>query len=81
MWKSEGWAEYQANLAAIRDDPTYDLGPRIDQLLDDRAWTAGGVARDLWEWQLLVEYLGGVEDYRLSDLVRDEVTLDSAGIE
>ena len=24
LWKSEGWAEYQANLAAIRADPDYD---------------------------------------------------------
>jgi hypothetical protein len=79
VWKSEGWAEYQANLAAIRADPTYDLAKRIDQLLDDRYWTAApGPARAQWEWQLLVEYLGGVEDYGLSDLVRDEVTLDSA---
>ena len=75
VWKSEGWAEYQANIAAIRDDPAYDLGQRIDQLLDDRNWAAGrGLARDLWEWQLLVEYLGEVEGYRLADLSRDEVT-------
>ena len=66
VWKSEGWAEYQANVAAIRADPAYDLGQRIDVLLDDRAWTAGGVARDLWEWQLLVEYLGEVEGYGLA---------------
>ena len=24
-WKSEGWAEYQANISAIRADPEYDL--------------------------------------------------------
>jgi hypothetical protein len=75
VWKSEGWAEYQANIAAMRDDSAYDLGERIDLLLDDRHWRAGhDVARDLWEWQLLVEYLGEVEGYRLADLVRDEVT-------
>lgn len=79
VWKSEGWAEYQANLAAIRADSTYDLAARIDQLLDARYWaTASRPARDQWEWQLLVEYLGGIEDYRLSDLVRADVTRDQA---
>lgn len=76
VWKSEGWAEYQANLAAIRGDPSYDLRARIDLLLDDRIWSGGtGVARDLWEWQLLVEFLGELKGYRLAELVRDEVTL------
>jgi hypothetical protein len=79
VWKSEGWAEYQANIAAIRDDPTYDLAERIDLLLDDAYWGGRhGVARQLWEWQLLVEFLGEVEGLRLVDLIRDEVTLDSA---
>ena len=75
VWKSEGWAEYQANLAALREDPSYDLRERIDLLLDDRYWGEGPrIARSLWEWQLLVEYLGEVEGYLLADLVRDDVT-------
>jgi hypothetical protein len=75
MWKSEGWAEYQANIAVIRDDPAYDLGERIDVLLDDRHWAgSGGLARGHWEWQLLVEYLGEVQGVRLADLSKDEVT-------
>ncbi len=80
LWKSEGWAEYQANLAAIRADPGYDLGHRIGVLLDDAFW--GGrhtTARFLWESQLLVEYLGEHEGYRLEDLVREELTDTSAG--
>lgn len=77
-WKSEGWAEYQANLAAIRDDPTYDLAARIDRLFDARFSAAPGLARDLWESQLLVEYLGGIEGYRLEDLIETEVTRDFA---
>jgi hypothetical protein len=78
VWKSEGWAEYQANLAAIRDDPAYDLAGRIDLLVDDRPWSDGsGLARELWEWQLLVEYLGEIEGLGLRDLIKDEVTRSS----
>ena len=79
VWKSEGWAEYQANLATTLSDPSYDLAERIDQLLDHRYWTASpGPSRDLWEWQLLVEYLAGVEGHSLTDLIRDDLTLESA---
>ncbi len=75
LWKSEGWAEYQANLAMIRSDPEYDLRRRIDLLLDDRYWgVGGGVARSLWESQLLVEFLGEVKGLRLQDLSDDERT-------
>ncbi len=75
LWKSEGWAEYQANLAAIRSDPEYDLRRRIDLLLDDGYWGVGGeVARSLWESQLLVEFLGEVRGFRLRDLSDDELT-------
>lgn len=79
VWKSEGWAEYQANLAAIRSDPDYDLGRRIDVLLDDGYWGGRhGAARFFWESQLLVEFLGEREGYGLDDLVREEVTESSA---
>ena len=75
LWKSEGWAEYQANLATIRSDPDYDLGSRIEQLLDDRYWAGNSAfARRMWRYQLLVEFLGEVQGYRLVDLSRDEVT-------
>jgi hypothetical protein len=79
VWKSEGWAEYQANISAIHDDPDYDLAERIEWLVDDHIWGGKhGVARDLWEWQILVEFLGEVKGYHLVDLSRDEVTLASA---
>ena len=79
LWKSEGWAEYQANLAAIRADPDYDLGRRIELLLDERYWSGRyGPARRLWESQLLVEFLGEVKGYRLTDIIRDEVTESSS---
>jgi hypothetical protein len=76
VWKSEGWAEYQANLAAIRRDPDYDLRQRIDRLLDERLWPpAPSLARSLWEWQLLVEYLGEVEGLGLAELADAELTM------
>jgi hypothetical protein len=79
MWKSEGWAEYQANRVAIRSDPDYDLGRRIEFLLDDDYWGGHrGIARRLWESQLLVEFLGEIEGYDLADLIADDVTLSSA---
>ena len=78
LWKSEGWAEYQANLSAIRADPDYDLAHRVDLLLDGSHWGGrGGAARFQWESQLLVEFLGEVKGYGLEDLVKDEVTQSS----
>lgn len=79
LWKSEGWAEYQANLATMRADPDYDLVRRVELLLDESHWGGRhGLARSLWESQLLVEYLGTVEGYDLGDLVADEVTESAA---
>jgi len=78
LWKSEGWAEYQANLAVIRADPDYDLAHRIERLLDKRYWDGRrGMARRMWESQLLVEFLGEVKGYRLADLIRDDVAIAS----
>ena len=75
MWKSEGWAEYQANLASIRADPDYDLRRRIAVLLDGSYWGGRhGPARYQWESQLLVEFLGEVKGYGLADIVREDVT-------
>jgi len=74
LWKSEGWAEYQANRSAIRADPDYDLAHRVDQLFDERYWRdRQGMARFFWESQLLVEYLGEIEGYGLRELAKAEV--------
>lgn len=78
LWKSEGWAEYQANLAATRTDPDYQLVRRVERLLDHGYWLERpAVARRQWEFQLLVEFLGEIEGYRLDDLVSEEVTESS----
>ena len=58
-WKSEGYADFSANLAAIKSDVDYDLCRRIDLVLDPDAWSGpvGPVNRRHVRWQVLVEYL------------------------
>ncbi len=74
-WKSEGWADYQANLASIRRDPNYDLARRIDLLDDPRHWQEPRLrARRFYAWQLLVEYLAETREYGFEDLSRPSVT-------
>jgi hypothetical protein len=78
FWKSEGYAEYQANLASTRDDGTYDFVKRIDLLLDDSFWGYGGsVARTLYEWHVLVEFLGDVKGIGLEGLEDPAITESS----
>jgi hypothetical protein len=74
-WKSEGWADYQASLAAIRSDPDYDLAQRIELLDDSTYWQDPGLrARRFFKWQLLVEFLAEVRSFRFEDLNRPSVT-------
>jgi hypothetical protein len=74
-WKSEGWADYQASLAAIRSDPDYDLAQRIDLLDDATNWLDPRLrARQFFRWQLLVEFLAEVRGFRFEDLNRPSVT-------
>jgi hypothetical protein len=75
VWKSEGYAEYQANIAATRADETYDFSARVDLLLDDNFWGRGNsVARHLYRWHLLVEYLATEKGMGLDDLVEEGVS-------
>lgn len=74
VWKSEGYAEQQANLAAIRADSTYAFVERIDLLRDDSFWGHSSHARQLFEWQLLVEYLIDVQSVDLAGLMQTNVT-------
>jgi len=80
VWKTEGWAEYQANIAATRDDPAYRFPDRVALVLDDASWCHRNsiASRNLYKWHVLVEFLGDVRGYRLEDLVREEVTEDAA---
>jgi hypothetical protein len=75
VWKSEGYAEYQANVAATRADSSYAFTDRIDLLLNDAFWGSGNSpARQLFEWHLLVEFLAEVNGYKLEDLIDEAVT-------
>jgi hypothetical protein len=74
VWKSEGFAEYQANLAAARADSAYSFVERIDLLRNDAFWGEGLPARELFEWHLLVEFLAGARGFGLNDLLDDTVT-------
>lgn len=79
VWKSEGYAEYQANLAVTRVDIAYDFSERIELWLDEQAW--GGkdsFARRLFGWHLLVEFLAEVKVMGLEDLTQEAVTEASA---
>lgn len=79
LWKQEGYAEYQANLAATRDDPGYDFAARVALLLDDGFWGPGNtVARRYYGWQLLVEFLGDIEGMGLPEIADDAVTESEA---
>ena len=78
-WKSEGYADYQAALAGTRADRSYALTDRIDFLLDDSFWGSGrSIARELYEWHLLVEFLAEEKGFGLNDLIDETVTEASA---
>lgn len=76
VWKSEGHADYSANLASAGADPDYDLRRRIGLLLDDVAWEypVGFIDRQHFRWHLLVEYLCSVEGLTFGELLDRGVT-------
>jgi hypothetical protein len=76
VWKSEGYADYQANLASAQADPDYDLRSRIEHLLDDDSWRSptGFVDRRHVRWHLLVEYLCGVQGLSFRELMDGSIT-------
>lgn len=79
VWKGEGYAEYQANRAALQNDPSSGLRQRLDRYMDDRLW--GGrrpYVRTLLEWQMMVQYLVEVEGLDLHDLAEERVTESAA---
>jgi hypothetical protein len=81
-WKQEGFPEYMANIAVIREDSLATLSQRIGVLNSDRAWRAtSGWDRRPWdrihyEAELLVEFLLDVHGYTIDEIVEDNVTRD-----
>jgi hypothetical protein len=75
VWKSEGYAEYQANIAATRADSSYDFAHRVELLKNDAFWGSGvSMARSLFESHLLVEFLAEERGFDLNDLADEAVT-------
>jgi hypothetical protein len=83
VWKSEGYADYSANLASAAADPDYDLRSRIGVLLDDDSWQSavGFVDRRHFRWHLLVEFLCSVKGLTFADLMDAGITEESARAE
>ena len=79
-WKSEGYADYAANVAAVASDPDYDFRSRIGLLLDENRWRppVRPFDRRHFRWHLMVEYLCNVRGLRFEDLLNAGVTEESA---
>jgi hypothetical protein len=79
-WKSEGWADYEANRAITRSDSDYDFRGRVTLLLDEDAWQhpTGTVDRRHFQWHALVEYLCEVDGLGFDQLMDPEVTEERA---
>jgi len=74
FWKSEGYAEYAANIAVVKKDTLYDLHKRIENLNDDSFWGADfGVLRHYYRSQILVEYLSEVKGLSFNDIMADDI--------
>jgi hypothetical protein len=79
VWKREGYAEYGAIIAAVREDPGAGLKDRVSILLDDGSWPQGhGGARMYYRAELMVEYLVEVEGYGFEDIMHEGVTFEGA---
>ena len=83
VWKAEGYADYQANLAPATADPSYDLRSRIRLMLDDKFWRSptGFVDRRHFRWHLLVEYLVAVKGLTFAELMEEGVTEENTRVE
>jgi len=83
VWKSEGYADFSANLASAAADPDYDFRSRIGLLLDDDSWqsTMGLIDRRHFRWHVLVEFLCSVKGLTFEDLMDGSVTEESAEAE
>jgi hypothetical protein len=79
LWKSEGMAEYLANLAATRADESYDFTERVDLLMNIEFWgSEHSFARQMFESHLLIEFLAEEQGLSLNDLANPKVTDDLA---
>ena len=83
VWKSEGYADSQANLAPARSDPDYDLHRRIAFWLDDDVWRTptGFIDRRHFGWQLLTDYLYQVRNIEFANFIAPSLTEEAVRAE
>jgi hypothetical protein len=83
VWKAEGYADYQAHLAASTSDPDDRLRNRIAYLLDDDNWRPPATPFDRrhFRWHLMVEYLFSERGFTFADLMGEQVTEGSVRAE
>ncbi|MEE4272506.1 MAG: hypothetical protein V2I67_12580 [Thermoanaerobaculales bacterium] len=83
VWKSEGYADYQANIAPARSDPDNNLHRRVALWLDEDAWRAATafIDRRHFGWQLLIDYLYEVKYIDFADLIEPSLTEEAARTE
>lgn len=76
VWKSEGYADYTANLTGLGPDPGSGILDRITLLGDDSSWQgpAAAIDRRHFRWQVMVEFLCEVKGLDLSGLLAEDVT-------
>lgn len=83
VWKSEGHADSQANLAPARSDPDYDIHSRVALWLDEDAWrtATGFIDRRHFGWQLLTDFLYEVRDIDFADFIEQSLTEEAVRTE
>jgi hypothetical protein len=76
VWKSEGYADYTANLTEGGPDPLRQIRDRTALLVDDSSWqgSTGAIDRRHFRWQVMVEFLCEVKGLDLPGLLADDVT-------
>jgi hypothetical protein len=76
VWKSEGYADYAANLTELGSDPSSEILDRITLLTDDSSWQGptGAIDRRHFRWQVMVEFLCEVKGLDLAGLLAENVT-------
>ncbi len=75
-WKTEGYAEYAASMAAIGKDGAPTLADRVRIMQTDVHHES---ARDYYRWGLVVEYLSVELGYSFAEIMAPGVTLAGAG--
>jgi hypothetical protein len=77
-WKSEGYADFMANLAPATSALNYDFAGRVGFLLEDDHWRPPVTTFDRrhFRWHVLVEYLYTVKGFGQTELLDENLTED-----